>query len=71
MPKAGNSGVNGFLNGLGKLGWVFLNTITPKQTNTNAAKVPMLTSSASAPSGTRPAAIDIITPVMIITRMGV
>ena len=71
IPNAGNSGLKGFLNGRFNLGCVLLKTMTPKHTKTNAAKVPIFTSSASAPSGIRPAATDIMTPVIAITRTGV
>ena len=71
IPNAGNSGLKGFLNGRFNFGCVLLKTMTPKHTKTNAAKVPMFTSSARAPSGMRPAATDIITPVIMMTRTGV
>src|ERR1700743_3840721 len=41
MPNIGTNGTNGVLNGLGMVGLVFLSSITPIHTSTNANKVPM------------------------------
>ena len=42
IPRIGNSGTNGVLNGRGVSGCVFLIMIIPTHTITNANKVPML-----------------------------
>ena len=70
MPKTGNNGLNGERNGRSRSGLVMRNTITPKHTNTKAAKVPILTSSASSPKGTKPAISAIMKPHRIITLTG-
>jgi len=41
IPKNGNSGKKGTLNGLGRLGWVCRKIITPAQTIIKAKRVPM------------------------------
>jgi len=68
MPNIGINGCHLFLKVL--ILCLDRNAITPKQTIINAESVPILTISASSPSETNPAIVDMIIPVVRITLTG-
>ena len=68
MPNTGINGCHLFLKVL--ILCLDRNAITPKQTIINAESVPILTISASSPSETNPAIVDMIIPVVRITLTG-
>ena len=69
--RAGSTGLNGTRKARGRSGRVRRRMMTPIETSMKANNVPMLTNSASASSGMKPAKIVTTTPTPIVIRYGV
>ena len=66
IPRIGTTGTIGVLKGRGMFGRLYLSTITPKHTITNASSVPIETNSPSKPIGKKPATAAATTPVTMV-----
>ena len=71
MARAGTRGTRGQRNGRGSSGLVLRSTIIPNETITNAARVPIFTSSAMLSRGSREARSAVTAPTRRLALTGV
>ena len=69
IPRIGTTGTNGVRNGRARFGLLTRRTHTPALTMTNASSVPMLTSSASRPTGKNAANAQPTIPTTIVDHV--